>query len=133
MKLRGPIAVFFLSLITFGIYAIVWQVKTKNEMNKLGATIPTAWLMIVPIVSLYWMWKYCEGVEKVTGGKLSAILAFVLLFVLGVIGMAIIQNEFNKVAPGAAAAPVPPAPQPDATFGGPVPPTAPTPPAAPQA
>ena len=98
MKHRNPIAVFFLSLITFGIYALVWQVKTKGEMNKLGAKIPSAWLLIIPFVNIYWLWKYCEGIDKVTNSKLSGVMAFVLLFLLGSIGMAIIQNDFNLVS-----------------------------------
>lgn len=123
MKQRSPIAVFFLSIITFGIYALVWAVKTKNEMNKLGAQIPTAWLIIIPFVSIWWVWKYSEGVEKVTNGKMSAVMAFVLQFLLSIIGMAIIQNEFNQVgsaAAGVGASPVTPVgPQPDESFGGP--------------
>ncbi len=114
MKHRSPAAVFFLPFITFGIYALVWEVKTKNEMNALGADIPTAWLIIVPIVNIWWMWKYCEGVDKVTKSELSAVISFLVLFLLGSIGMAIIQNEFNKLSPqttGAGtsgAAPTPP-------------------------
>ncbi len=149
MKHRNPLGVIFFSIITFGIYAIVWNVKTKNEMNKLGAEIPTAWLLIIPIVNIYWMWKYSKGVEHVTGGKTSGVLAFVLLYILSVIGMAIIQDIFNglpaaeavanqgsspvpaatttpEVTPDQAqaisptAAPEPPAqPQPDNNFGGP--------------
>jgi hypothetical protein len=95
MKNRNPIAVFFLPLVTFGIYAIIWLVKTKNEMNNQGANIPTAWLIIIPFVSLYWLWKYAEGVEKVTNGKQSQVLAFVLLFLLGIVGYAVIQSDFN--------------------------------------
>ena len=97
MKHRSPLAVFFLPIITLGIYGIVWQVKTKNEMNKLGADIPTAWLLIVPFVNWYWLWRYSEGVEKVTKGETSTVLSFVLLFLLGIVGFAILQNEFNKV------------------------------------
>ena len=97
MTKRSVIAVILLSIVTFGIYALVWMVKTKNEMNKLGADIPTAWLLIVPVVSIYWTWKFAGGVEHVTRGKQSQVIAFILMFVLGVIGMAIIQSEFNKV------------------------------------
>lgn len=97
MKHRSPLAVFFLPFVTFGIYSIVWEVKTKNEMVSLGSEIPTAWLLIIPFANYYWLWKYCEGVEKITNGETSAVLAFVLLFLLGVIGMAILQNEFNKI------------------------------------
>ena len=107
MKNRNPFAVIVFSIITFGIYAIVWEVKTKNEMNRKGAQIPTAWLLIVPFVNIWWLWKYSEGVEKVTDNNLSTVLSFILLFLLGFIGMAIVQNEFNKISP--AAQPVKPA------------------------
>lgn len=95
MKHRSPIAVFFLSLFTFGIYAIVWHVKTKGELNRLGAHIPTAWLIIVPFANLYWLWKYSEGVEQVTGGKISAVMALIMLLLLSIVGLAILQSMYN--------------------------------------
>jgi hypothetical protein len=109
MTQRNPAAVFILCFITFGIYGIVWYVKTKGEMNAKGADIPTAWLIIIPIVNLYWLWQWSQGVEKVTAGSSSAGLNFILMFLLGPIGAAIIQNKFNQVsaAPAAAAPPKP--------------------------
>lgn len=103
MTKRSVVAVILLSIVTLGIYALVWLVKTKGEMVKCGADIPTAWLLIVPIVSIFWTWKFAGGVEHVTRGKMSQVIAFILLFVLGLIGMAIIQAELNKVegTPGA--------------------------------
>ncbi len=98
MQHRGPVMVLFLSLITFGIYSLVWFVKTKNEMNTKGAKIPTAWLLIIPLIDYFWLWKFCEGVEVVTNKEMGAGVAFLLVFFLGVIGMAIIQNKLNKVA-----------------------------------
>ncbi|MEI8134505.1 MAG: DUF4234 domain-containing protein [bacterium] len=97
MTKRSPIAVFFLSIITFGIYIIVWRVKTKDEMNRLGANIPSAWLMIIPLVNFWWLWEYAEGVEKVTKRGMSQPVAFILLFLLSAIGDAVIQDSFNKV------------------------------------
>lgn len=102
MKKRNPIAVILFSIITLGIYAIVWFVKTKLEMNRQGAKIPTAWLIIIPIINIWWVWKYCEGVEEVTSSKMSAVTAMLMLVILGfiglsVIGMAIIQDQFNKI------------------------------------
>jgi hypothetical protein len=123
MKQRSPIAVFFLVFITLGIYGIIWQVKTKNEMKQIGADIPSAWLLVIPFVSYYWLWQYSEGVEKVSNGETSAVMSFVLLFLLGGIGMAILQNEFNKLSgqaqPAFAPAPV--------GVGGPAAPIGPTP------
>lgn len=103
MKHRSPVAVLLLPFVTFGIYSLYWLVSTKTEMNKRGANIPTAWLIIVPIVSIWWVWKYSEGVEQVTGGKMSGILAFILLFLLSIIGPVIVQDSFNKVGDAAAA------------------------------
>jgi hypothetical protein len=110
MKQRSPAAVFLLSLITFGIYALVWEVKTKGELTSQGADIPTAWLLIIPLANLYWIWKYCVGVEKVSNGQISAVLALILMLLLSIVGFAILQSEFNKLGAqpaGAAPGPMP--------------------------
>ena len=98
MKHRDPIMLILLSIITLGLYSLIWLVTTKNEMNAKGAQIPTAWLIIIPIVNIWWYWKFCEGVEIVTNKGMVAAVAFLLTYQLGAIGDAIIQNELNKVA-----------------------------------
>ena len=98
MQHRDPIMVILLSIITFGIYYLVWLVTTKNQMNTKGAQIPTAWLLIIPLVNIWWYWRFCEGVELVTNKGTQTVIAFLLLWLLGIIGIAIIQNELNKVA-----------------------------------
>ena len=131
MKHRSPIAVFIFGFITGGIYSLYWNIVTKIEMNERGATIPTAWFIIIPFVNIWWLWKYSEGVEKVTGGKLSGVLAFLLLLLLGPIGDAVVQDSFNHnvvaTDPGQSAAPVAPVSSapPEATA---VPPANPEPP-----
>ncbi len=95
---RDPIMVLIFTIITFGIYGIYWYVMTKLEMNESGADIPTAWLIILPIISIWWMWKFSEGVEQVTDGQMSGPIAFLLLFLLPGIGAAIIQSSLNKFA-----------------------------------
>lgn len=96
MTNRGPVSVFLLWLFTGGIYGIFWLVWTKEEMVRQGAIIPTAWLIIIPFANLYWLWKWGEGVELVTGKDMSAGVAFLLKFMLGGIGAAIIQDKFNQ-------------------------------------
>jgi hypothetical protein len=98
MHKREPLLVFLLSIITFGIYGLVWYVWTKHEMNRAGAQIPTCLLLIIPFVNWYWLWKFSGGVEMVTNKEMSAGIAFVLVFFLGPIGMAIVQSSLNKVA-----------------------------------
>lgn len=98
MKKRNPIAVFLFGLITLGIYSWYWAVKTKGEMNRLGEKIPTAWIWLIPIIgSIWWWWKYSEAVEHITQKEMGGVLAFVVLFLLGGIGQAIIQDAFNKI------------------------------------
>ena len=100
MKQRSPIAVLLLSFFTCGLYAWYWLVKTKGELNsanKENPHIPTAWIWLIPFIGMiWWTWKYSEGVEKRTKGKCSQVIAFILMFLLGVIGYAIIQDFFNK-------------------------------------
>ncbi len=95
---RYPFLVFLLPFVTLGIYSLVWFYVTKHEMTDRGADIPTTWLLLIPIVNLWWLWRYCIGVEKVTRGMLAASLAFVVLLLLSSLGMAIVQSEFNQVA-----------------------------------
>ncbi len=96
MNKRSIVGIILLTFITFGIYSIVWFVKTKNEMVRQGADIPTAWLMIVPIASIWWMWKWAGGVEHVTRGKQPQSIAFILIFLLSIIGMAVCQSSLNR-------------------------------------
>jgi len=67
-------------------------------MNARGAQIPTAWLLIIPFFNIWWYWKFSEGVEIVTNKGMGTAVAFLLMYFLGTIGEAIIQNELNKVA-----------------------------------
>lgn len=96
MKERSVAGVIILSLFTFGIYALIWHVKTKNEMVNAGADIPTAWLLIVPIANLYWIWKWCGGIELISREKMTAPVAFLLHALLPLIGMAILQDTMNR-------------------------------------
>ena len=85
-------------IITFGIYALVWCVKTKGEINSLGADIPTSWLIIVPIANLFWVYKYCEGFAVYVKKDDNTILWFILYILLSIIMPAIVQSELNKLA-----------------------------------
>ena len=109
MKKRSPVAVLLLPLVTFSIYFLYWLVKTKGEMNERGAGIPTAWLLIIPFVNIWWYWKYCQGVEHTTGGKLNGLLAFLGFMILSFIMAAIVQDSFNHVDESATAVSAAPA------------------------
>ena len=97
MKNRNPLMVFLLPLLTFGFYGWYWFIKTKGEMNSKGEKVPTAWIWLIPIVgSFWWLWKYAEGVEHVSKNELNMFLTLLALYLLGPIGMAIVQEAFNR-------------------------------------
>jgi hypothetical protein len=101
MKHRNPLIVFILPFITLGIYQLYWLVKTKREMNKKGEKILTAWILLIPLIGSIWFyWVYSKGVDHVTDHKMNNIVSFLLLYLLGSIGSAIIQDSFNSVPIG---------------------------------
>jgi hypothetical protein len=82
--------------LTLSIIVLIWYVKTKNKLNAKGADIPTVWLIIIPFVGIYWLWKFSEGVELVTDKDMTAITAFLLILFLGPIGLMIIHSKIKK-------------------------------------
>ena len=98
IKRRNVVAVYLLMFITFGIYGLVWIVKTKGEINALGGQIPTAWLIIVPIANIFFVWKYCEAFSIYVKKDNNGVMWFILYVLIGIIMPAIVQTELNKYA-----------------------------------
>lgn len=101
MTNRSVVQVILLSIVTLGIYGLIWIVQTKREMVKLGAEIPTSWLLIVPIANLIYLYKYFMGVEFVTKGEKQGMMLFLVWLLVpgGVfISMYITQEAFNKIS-----------------------------------
>ncbi len=98
VKNRNLLLVYLFTIITFGIYFIYWQISTKNEINSLGANIPTGWLVIIPIANIYWLYKYCEAFSEKVKKDNDHVLWFLLFFFVNIIMPAIVQTELNKIA-----------------------------------
>ncbi|HLC45644.1 MAG TPA: DUF4234 domain-containing protein [archaeon] len=108
VKERNPLVVVALTLITFGLYGVYWYVQTKGELNELGGSVPTAWLLlagVIPVVGilavLYWLWKYTEavaGVLKKDPSKHVVTFAMFILPLVNLYAMYSMQQEMNKHA-----------------------------------
>ena len=96
MRWRSGWSVLALTIASAGAYAIAWLCQTRTEMNRLGARIPTPWLLVVPITAVYFAWCWAEGVRHVTAGRTSTGTAF-LLVLLGPLGVPILQLAFNSL------------------------------------
>jgi hypothetical protein len=114
VKLRNPLGVVGLSIITIGIYYVFWWYFINREMRDLGRSrnvdlgqspgnsvlaITLGAIIIVPaIVS---MWRTCDriqrsqevaGVERGANGP----IIFILLLLIGPVGIWYAQSELNK-------------------------------------
>ena len=95
---RSIALIYIYSILTLGLYFLYWEIKTKNEMNKtFHADIPTGWLLIIPLVNIYWLYRYTECfVTKVKGEK-DVALWFLVFFIAGIIMPWIVQTELNNL------------------------------------
>jgi hypothetical protein len=131
-KIRNPLGVIGLTLITLGIYFIFWWYFINREMADLGRTrgvpelgenpvlsviaLTIGSLVIIPPFVTYW--RTCKRVEtaqnQVLGSNnFSPLLAFLLIFVPilgGWISSYLIQSNLNQVWERSAAQPAAGAP-----------------------
>jgi hypothetical protein len=95
---RDLVLMALLLVVTLGFYFIYWAVKTKHELCRMGAVIPTSWLVIIPVVNFYFWYKYVVAFTTFVKRGSDPIVYFLLMILLPIIGIFVIQNEFNKIA-----------------------------------
>ena len=98
IKQRNVFLVYLFGILTFGLYFWYWAVSTKNDINSVGGDIPTAWLLIIPIANIYWVYRYCESFANNIKKDNNHILWFILYILIYPIMPAIVQTELNKFA-----------------------------------
>jgi drug/metabolite transporter (DMT)-like permease len=135
-KVRNPLGVIGLTLITLGIYWIFWYYYTQKELAEMGRVRNTeelgtapgtsvlavtlgAFIIVPPFVSIYNATKRLDAARRLTGQEgIEPGLLFLLWIFISPIGLYIYQSDMNKVltaqASGAPATPQvpPPAEQP---------------------
>jgi Domain of unknown function (DUF4234) len=134
-KVRNPLGVVGLSIITLGIYFLFWWYYINREMRDLGqakgvdlgqnptnsllALIPGGLIIVPAIVT---EWTTCGRIERAqeTVGierRVSGPIIFILLILIGPVGLWYAQSELNKVwaAQGTGALPQPPEAEPTST------------------
>jgi hypothetical protein len=126
-KIRNPLGVVGLTIITLGVYFFIWYYKVNKEMAEMGrarnteelGTSPATSLMAVlfgwillfipPLVSEYKTCDRLNKAERLVGLEgMEAGLLFLLWIFLGPVGHYLFQSNLNKVlqaqagiAPGA--------------------------------
>ena len=115
-KIRNPLGVVGLGIVTLGIYYFVWYFKVNKEMAELGqakgteecGTSPATslmallvgWLILVPpFVSTYRSCKRLNASEKAVGNPegIEAPLLWLLFIFIGPVGHYLFQRNLNRV------------------------------------
>jgi hypothetical protein len=115
-KVRSPLGVAALSLITLGIYYLYWYWRVNVEMSDLGqsrgeeelgetplisllAVTLGALLIVPPFVSIFHTGQRLNKAQHMTGERVgfSPILGLVLAILLFPVFAAIVQNGANNV------------------------------------
>ena len=102
-----------LSIVTCGIYGIIWLVQMVDELNTAaGETNATSGILVFllslvtcNIYSWYWFYKAGELVNRASGAHggtqdQNRGILYLILSIIGfnIISMALIQDELNKLA-----------------------------------
>ena len=106
VKEKNLVVCIVLSLVTFGIYGIIWYFQMNNDIK---AITKDEWfsggknflLTIVTCGIWGWIWAHRAGKAEaqITGDKDNAVLYLVLtLFGLGIVVYCLLQNNINKYA-----------------------------------
>lgn len=88
-KHRSLIAITLLTIITFGLYQIYWYFITKTEMNTVNGKndkVPFFLWFFVPVVNIWWFWRFAKAIEKTTKGLVGRWAAFFAPIILGILG-----------------------------------------------
>jgi len=115
-KLRHPLGIIGLSIITLGIYGIFWYYFVNKELAEIGKARGTdelgtspgmsvlaitlgAFIIVPPFVSAYKFCKRLQAAERVTGTPegMEPGLLFLLYVFLSPIAAYIAQSNMNKV------------------------------------
>ena len=102
-----------LSIVTCGIYGIIWMIQMADELNAAaGETNGTSGIVVFllslvtcNIYAWYWFYKAGELVNRASGARGGAqdqnrgVLYLILSIIgLNIVSMALIQDELNKLA-----------------------------------
>ena len=111
MRERNIVTCIILSLVTCGIYGIVWFInltddaaRANNNPNFSGGTAFLLTLVTCGIYSIYWSYKmgkeiYNAKISKGMPASDQSILYLILsLFGLGIVNYCLMQNELNEMA-----------------------------------
>lgn len=94
-------------LVTCGLYGLYWIVCLNDDLNYLsdepkpvsGVMVVVLSLVTCGIYALYWYYKMGNAVDRMRGGNGTTGILYLILaiFALGIVNMALMQDNINTV------------------------------------
>lgn len=111
MKKRDIATCIILSIITCGIYGLIWFVNITDDTNQAisecdvtGGTALLFSIITCGIYAIYWSYKMGEKINRAkamrnmpTDSTLSILYLVLTIFGLQIVTQSLIQNELNKM------------------------------------
>lgn len=111
VKERNLVLCIVLSLITFGIYSLIWICTVNDDTNEVTGTNDLGGVMVIiltivtfGIYGFYWYYKlgekldFCRERNGENSGNFALIFLVLAVVGLGLVNMCIAQNELNQHA-----------------------------------
>lgn len=105
IKYRNMFIQVILYIITFGIYGLYWFYVTFNELSTAngkteGAGCLWTFLLLIPIASLFSIWKHSTEYAEFVDNKYPGIALFILWLVFAPAVWFLVQLDLNRAARG---------------------------------
>lgn len=105
---RDIVVAIILSIVTCGIYALVWMAKLNDEMYRVfdepvqtsGGMVILLSIITCNIYALVWYYRMGERTDRLKGypGNTNVLYLILGFFGLGIVNLAIMQDALNKCA-----------------------------------
>lgn len=99
IKHRSILGITLLTIITFGFYQIYWYFITKTEMNVVNGKavkVPFFLWFFIPIINIWWFWRFAKAIEKITKDNVGRWSAFLAPLVFNIISVLLVSFIFAR-------------------------------------
>lgn len=104
---RSIVLCVVLTIVTFGIYGLIWMSRLNNDVNELaqdpiapgGGMVVFLAIITLGIYGLFWLYKMGQKCDEIRQINASSGVLFTILGVFGlsIVSYALIQDAINKV------------------------------------
>jgi hypothetical protein len=96
---QSLITLILLTLVTFGIYYLIWFYNTKEDINGIGGKIPTFFLYFIPLLNIYFLYCFAHEFVHCVRKEDNAALVFLHFGCSFVpfIYMLVVQYQINEL------------------------------------